>query len=104
MEGPGGYQLVGRTVPVWRHVAGAVEPPWLLRQFDRLRFEPVTADELDERRAAVKAGTVGLETRPATFSLTEVRALERDHASEIATLRARRRAAFDAERSRWSAR
>src|SRR5436309_3137695 len=38
MEGPGGYQLVGRTVPVWRlPVDGrpADPQPWLLRQFDR---------------------------------------------------------------------
>ena len=46
MEGPGGYQLLGRTVPVWRYDATRDEPPWLLRMFDRLRFKPVSADEL----------------------------------------------------------
>jgi urea carboxylase len=104
MEGPGGYQLVGRTVPVWRHVPGSAEKPWLLRQFDRLRFTPVTAEELAERRAAITAGTADLDVRPATFSLAEVRALEEAHAAEITDVRARRRAAFDAERARWSAR
>ncbi|MGY1618238.1 5-oxoprolinase/urea amidolyase family protein [Geodermatophilus sp. SYSU D00691] len=102
MEGPGGYQLVGRTVPVWRHVPGSADPPWLLRPFDRLRFRPVTADELAGQRAAIAAGTADLETRPATFSLAEVRALEAAHAGEIAAFRSRRRAAFDAERARWS--
>ncbi|MDQ1662018.1 MAG: urea carboxylase, partial [Blastococcus sp.] len=101
MEGPGGYQLVGRTVPVWRHVPASTEKPWLLRQFDRLRFTPVTADELAEQRAAIKAGTAGLDVRPATFSLAEVRALEDAHAEEITGTRSRRRAAFDAERARW---
>jgi urea carboxylase len=101
MEGPGGYQLVGRTVPVWRHVPGSTERPWLLRQFDRLRFTPVTAEELAGRRSAIKAGTEGLDVRPATFSLAEVRALETAHADEITTVRTRRRAAFDAERARW---
>jgi urea carboxylase len=104
MEGPGGYQLVGRTVPVWRHVPGSAERPWLLRQFDRLRFVPVSADELAERRAAVKAGTADLDVQPATFSLAEVRELEATHAGEIARVRSRRRAAFDAERTRWSSR
>jgi urea carboxylase len=104
MEGPGGYQLVGRTVPVWRHVPGSAERPWLLRQFDRLRFVPVTAEELAERRTAIKAGTAGLDVRPATFSLAEVRALEDAHAAEIGTVRTRRRAAFDAERARWGTR
>jgi urea carboxylase len=104
MEGPGGYQLVGRTVPVWRHVPGSAEKPWLLRQFDRLRFVPVTAAELAERRSRIKAGVEGLEVRPATFSLAEVRALEAGHAAEIATVRTRRRTAFDAERARWGSR
>jgi urea carboxylase len=101
MEGPGGYQLVGRTVPVWRHVPGSTARPWLLRQFDRLRFVPVTAEELAERRAAIKAGAADLDVRPATFSLAEVRGLEAAHAEEITTVRSRRRAAFDAERARW---
>ncbi|WP_202925714.1 5-oxoprolinase/urea amidolyase family protein [Goekera deserti] len=104
MEGPGGYQLVGRTVPVWRHVPGSTAKPWLLRQFDRLRFAPVTAEELADRRAAVAAGAEDLQVRPATFSLAEVRALESAHAAEIGTVRTRRRAAFDAERARWGTR
>jgi urea carboxylase len=101
MEGPGGYQLVGRTVPVWRHVAGSDERPWLLRQFDRLRFRPVSADELARLRADIHAGRADLETREATFSLAEVEALEAAHADEIAGFRVRRQAAFDAERARW---
>ena len=100
MEGPGGYQLVGRTVPVWRHLPGRDEKPWLLRPFDRLRFVPVTADELAALRAEVAGGT-DLVTRPATFSLAEVAALEAEHAAEIETFRTRRHAAFTAERERW---
>ncbi len=103
MEGPGGYQLVGRTVPVWRHVPGSTERPWLLRPFDRLRFVPVSAEELAERRAAIKAGRSDLTTTPATFRLAEVRALEAEHAAEIATFQSRRQAAFDAERAAWGA-
>jgi urea carboxylase len=100
MEGPGGYQLVGRTVPVWR-LSAQDEQPWLLRQFDRLRFVPVSAEELADQRADIKAGRADLVTAPATFSVAEVRALERESADEIAGVRARRRAAFDAERQRW---
>jgi urea carboxylase len=102
MEGPGGYQLVGRTVPVWRHLPDSSDPPWLLRQFDRLRFRPVSADELLDLRAGVASGRLDLETRAATFALAEVDALEQAHAPQIAGLRARRRAAFDAERERWA--
>jgi urea carboxylase len=104
MEGPGGYQLVGRTVPVWRLIAedpGRDPKPWLLRQFDRIRFVPVTAEELAVQRAEIKAGARDLDIRPATFSVAEVAALEEGAADEIALVRAHRRAAFDAERQRW---
>ncbi|GAB2907299.1 hypothetical protein GCM10027047_02000 [Rhodococcus aerolatus] len=104
MEGPGGYQLVGRTVPVWRLLPGADELPWLLRPFDRLRFVPVSADELAELRAGVHSGRTGLHHEPATFSLAEERALLTEHGAEIETFRARRGAAFDAERERWGQR
>lgn len=102
MEGPGGYQLVGRTIPVWR-LSERDPRPWLLRQFDRIRFAPVSAEELADARADIKAGRTDLVTTPATFSVTEVRALELAHADEIAPLRARRRDAFVAERARWGA-
>ena len=116
MEGPGGYQLVGRTVPVWRlggsagsgagggAAAGGRDPrPWLLRQFDRLRFRPVSADELAEARADIKAGRADLEVAPATFSVREAAAIAAAHGPEIDVLQARRRAAFAAERERWAA-
>lgn len=103
MEGPGGYQLVGRTVPVWRNLPGRDPVPWLLRPFDRLRFVPVSAEELTELRADIHAGRSDLVTHPGTFSLAEIAAAEAEHSSEIGTLRARRRAAFTAERERWRA-
>lgn len=103
MEGPGGYQLVGRTVPVWRHLPGSPERPWLLRQFDRLRFVPVTDDELAERRGAILAGTADLQTRPATFGLGELHALQAAHARQIEAFRKRREGAFAEERERWRA-
>lgn len=105
MEGPGGYQLVGRSVPIWR-LSGRDdrdEQPWLLRQFDRLRFTPVSVPELAALRADISAGRADLVMRPATFSVQEVTTLTNANADEIATLRADRRAAFDAERMRWTA-
>ncbi|MEU0092232.1 5-oxoprolinase/urea amidolyase family protein [Kribbella sp. NPDC006257] len=117
MEGPGGYQLVGRTVPVWRlpvrergtddrgHAGdqGTDERPWLLRQFDRIRFRAVSAEELARERGEIKAGRADLETRPATFSIADVRRIEQEAPMDIISLRAKRRAAFDAERARWGA-
>jgi hypothetical protein len=105
MSGPGGYQLVGRTVPVWRAPGGPRRDPrpWLLRQFDRLRFRPVSVDELAALRADITAGRADLCATPATFSVREAIHLEAAHADEIAEVRERRRVAFAAERDRWAA-
>jgi urea carboxylase len=101
MEGPGGYQLVGRTVPVWRDPATVPpgEPPWLLRPFDLLRFAPVTADELAVARADVTAGRSTLESRPATLRLADLIAAGDQDGTGFT---ARRQAAFAAERDRWA--
>ncbi|GKT47169.1 urease [Colletotrichum spaethianum] len=53
MDSPGGYQLVGRTLPIWDDVtASAVasrgdSKPWLFRLFDRISFYPVSETDLD---------------------------------------------------------
>ncbi len=96
MEGPGGYQLVGRTVPVWRLGTGT---PWLLRQFDLLRFHPVSPAELLDLRADVTTGRRDLDTRPVTLRLADLLPPPSPGAAEFT---ARRRAAFADERDRWA--
>ena len=100
IEGPGGYQLVGRTVPVW---LDGEDPPWLLRHFDQLRFELVAEQRLQELRRASKAGVWAPRTEPACFSLREHERFLDANAPEIAAFRARREAAFAAERRAWAA-
>ncbi len=99
MEGPGGYQLVGRTVPIWH--AGD-DPPWRLRHFDELRFEPVEADHLAELRCASEAGTWAPRVEPGGFSLASHERFLADNADEIAAFCARRETAFRAERDAWA--
>ncbi|MFE4724129.1 carboxyltransferase domain-containing protein, partial [Streptomyces sp. NPDC056728] len=75
MEGPGGYQFVGRTTQVWSgwQQRGAFEhgKPWLLRFFDRIKWYPVEADELLELRADITSGRFVPRTEEGTFSLAE---------------------------------
>jgi len=56
---PGGYQLLGRTVPVWdaEHMNPAYENPWLFRLFDKVKFTSVTDNELEEIRRKIEEGT-----------------------------------------------
>ena len=75
MEGPGGYQFVGRTTQVWNHChpsnSSSFEPgtPWLLRYFDRISFYPVSADELMHLRAEMAAGRGDVAIDDGEFSL-----------------------------------
>jgi urea carboxylase len=105
MEGPGGYQFVGRTVPVWsRFGEGArfdPETPWLLRHFDRIRWTPVEADELLDLRADAHAGRLDLEICESEFSAVTHRAFVAEHADSIVEFEARRSAAYAEERAAW---
>ncbi|WP_405861781.1 5-oxoprolinase/urea amidolyase family protein [Streptomyces sp. NBC_00090] len=107
MEGPGGYQFVGRTTQVWSgwQQRGAFEPgrPWLLRFFDRIRWYPVDADELLELRADMAAGRFAPRIEEGSFSLAEYERFLADNAGSIAAFRAGQATAFAAERAAWEA-
>jgi urea carboxylase len=107
MEGPGGYQLFGRTIQVWntyRQTTDFVDgKPWLLRFFDQIKFFPVSAEELTEWRREFPAGRRRLKIEHTTFRLRDYRAMLAANAAEIAAFQARRQKAFDAEREAWRA-
>ncbi|VWX54299.1 urea carboxylase [Novosphingobium sp. 9U] len=107
MEGPGGYQLFGRTIQVWNthnQTDAFVEgKPWLLRFFDQIRFFPVSAEELAEWRRDFPAGRRSIEVEHSEFRLSDYRAMLRDNADSIAQFETQRKAAFDAERAAWHA-
>ena len=79
MEGPGGYQLFGRTVQMWNRwrTTECFEKPWLLRFFDRIRFFPVSSEELLEAREAFPHGRYPLKIEEGRFTLAEHRPLSR---------------------------
>ncbi|MFK4102242.1 5-oxoprolinase/urea amidolyase family protein [Streptomyces sp. NPDC019531] len=107
MEGPGGYQFVGRTTQVWSpwQQRGAFEPgsPWLLRFFDRIRWYPVDPDELLELRADITSGRFVPRIEEGTFSLAEYQDFLAEHDASIAEFRTRQQAAFSRERDAWEA-
>ena len=109
MEGPGGYQLVGRTVPVWRRPAadsaesGKERPkPWLLRTFDLLRFEPVSHERLIDMRERVAERTMELAMRETVLDLGALPSPDAPLPPEAREFTDRRVTAFAEERRRWA--
>ncbi|EJN19642.1 urea carboxylase [Pseudomonas sp. GM79] len=106
MEGPGGYQFVGRTLQMWnryREVAAFDGKPWLLRFFDQIRFYPVNADELLRIRRDFPLGRFDLNIEHSQLNLADYQAFLAKEAQGIAAFRDQQKSAFNAERERWIA-
>jgi len=107
MEGPGGYQFVGRTLQMWNTFHTTAEfpagTPWLLRFFDELRFYPVSADELLQMREGFPRGQYPLRIEPRQFRLREYHAFLQSIKAEAERFKKHQQAAFEAERERWVA-
>ncbi|MFK7966053.1 MAG: urea carboxylase [Burkholderiaceae bacterium] len=103
MEGPGGYQFVGRTLQMWNrfHRTGEFTKPWLLRFFDQIRFYEVSADELTEIREQFPHGNYPLKVEQSTFSLSQYQSFLNEHKQSIDEFAQHRGAAFQGELTRW---
>ncbi|MCT1400253.1 urea carboxylase [Paenibacillus sp. p3-SID867] len=105
MEGPGGYQFVGRTVQMWnkfRHTANFEQgKPWLLRFFDQIRFYPVSEEELLKMREDFPRGEFKVEVEETTFNLGKYLAWLNTIEEESSAFRQSRQAAFQQERAYW---
>ena len=107
MEGPGGYQLFGRTIQVWdtynQKPPFAPGQPWLLRHFDQIRFFPVSEEALLEARALFPHGKYPIRIEETSFSLTQYQDFCARNAGDIGVFQTMQRAAFAAEREDWAA-
>ncbi|RXZ30998.1 urea carboxylase [Oxalobacteraceae bacterium CAVE-383] len=109
MEGPGGYQFVGRTLQMWNRwrdaASGALAfeagKPWLLRFFDRIRFYPVGEEELLQIRRDFPAGRYPLRIEDGEFSMRQYSEFLDANAEDIGRFKTRQQDSFEAERERW---
>lgn len=106
MDSPGGYQLVGRTLPIWnkflRNDQFATEEPWLLRFFDQVRFYPVTEEELVRLRDDFREGRASVRIEETLFDFAAHRQFLAENAASISAFRQRQSAAFEQEVTRWA--
>ncbi len=107
MEGPGGYQFVGRTIQMWNTYRQTSEfsagKPWLLRFFDQIRFYPVTPEELLQHRSDFLQGRFQLKIEETTFSLREYNTFLQSIETDAIAFKTQQQSAFEAERDRWAA-
>jgi urea carboxylase len=105
MEGPGGYQFVGRTLQMWNRYRQTKEfkQPWLLNFFDQIRFYEVSADELQKIRRDFPQGRYPIKIEESHFSLSEYQEFIATNQDSIATFTAQREQAFEQELARWHA-
>ncbi|MFW1837180.1 urea carboxylase [Acinetobacter gyllenbergii] len=105
MEGPGGYQFVGRTTQVWSRYRQnpnfEAHKPWLLRFFDQIRFYEVSESELLEMREDFKAGRLQLRIEEGVLNLKDYNAFLKDNQSSIQAFKQIQQSNFEAERRRW---
>jgi len=103
MEGPGGYQFVGRTLQMWNryHKTKEFTQPWLLRFFDQIKFYEVSADELKNIRHDFPKGRYGIKIEETRFKLKEHLNFLNENEAEIKQFTDKREKAFDEELQRW---
>ncbi|ENW79802.1 urea carboxylase [Acinetobacter sp. ANC 3929] len=105
MEGPGGYQFVGRTTQVWSRYRQnpnfEQHKPWLLRFFDQIRFYEVSEPELLEMREDFKAGRLQLRIEEGVLNLKDYNAFLKENESSIQAFKQVQQSNFEDERRRW---
>jgi urea carboxylase len=105
MEGPGGYQFVGRTIQMWNRLRSteSFKPgkPWLLRFFDQIQFYPVEADELLKLREDFLRGRYEADITETTFDLGEYLQFLESIEESMEAFRTKQQASFQAERESW---
>jgi urea carboxylase len=107
MEGPGGYQFVGRTIQMWNRFRTTASfeqgRPWLLRFFDQVRFHLVSAEELQQLRRDFPQGRYTPRIEETTFKLSDYLEFLQREDSGIREFKKQQQHAFDEERQRWAA-
>ena len=103
MEGPGGYQFVGRTLQMWNRYRTTREfsQPWLLRFFDQIQFYEVSADELTHIRKRFPLGQYPIEIIDTEFDLGAYHQFLTTNQQSIDAFTQQREQAYAEELQHW---
>lgn len=105
MEGPGGYQFVGRTIQMWNSLMETKyftkEKPWLLNFFDQIVFYPCSSEEILQYREDFLRGKFHIDVEETTFHLGEYKQYLESIKESSQRFKEHQEASFEAERQRW---
>ena len=105
MDSPGGYQLVGRTLPIWnqylKNPQFENQEPWLLKFFDQVRFYEVSEAELTEFREAFREGRAQIRIEHGEFDYQAYSQFLETEKASIHAFQARQAQAFSQEVALW---
>ena len=104
MDSPGGYQLVGRTLPIWNKFKKNKQfgdKEWFLNFFDQIKYFPVSESELEQWRADFENGQAQIQIEDTEFDYAAYLQLLEDEKDSIAEFRAQQQHAFSAEVGLW---
>ena len=103
MEGPGGYQFVGRTAQMWNRYrqTDVFDKPWLLRLFDQIKFYPVSNEELEIIRADFPIGKWQPKIEESIISMPDLAKEWTKQQRDIDKFVEQRERAFQQEMSDW---
>ncbi|KAI9708108.1 MAG: hypothetical protein M1820_004312 [Bogoriella megaspora] len=97
VDSPGGYQMTGRTVPIFdifgRKFGFEESRPWLFRDFDLLTYEEVDEKEMEKLLGLWKRGVYQWKVEDAVFDMKEHNDLLQSTAAEVKEIRRRQRVA-----------
>jgi len=105
MEGPGGYQFIGRTSQIWNRykLTDSFKQPWLLNFFDQIKFFEVSNEELQDIREKLPKGQYQIKWEETEFNLEDYESYLEKEKTSIALFKNQREAAFNDELSAWKA-
>ena len=105
MEGPGGYQFIGRTLQMWNRYkkTDAFTQPWLLRFFDQIQFFEVSHEQLLQIRQDFPQGRYTLTVEETEISLASLNQVVDTNHQDIREFTRRRELAFARELEHWRA-
>jgi urea carboxylase len=106
MDSPGGYQLVGRTIPIWNKFTKNSDftkgEPWLFQFFDQIQFYQVNEKELLQNRQDFSKGSFHLNVKKEIFSLKEYLQFLKINEIKISEFKKKQQTAFHQEVLLWN--